>query len=287
MKALVASTAIVLLPASALMADTVEENLLEESEQAPVVIESEDGAEVAPETLNVRDVEYEGSGQTTLAPADVVSNREGAPVTPLNDQTIEGTDTDAASLSEGTTVVTPQTPATASIEDGQVVAGEGTGLEPEGEEPGMVLSGGDRPVEEMESDATLVANTDEVGADEEGLDVEAIEETSLGGLMAPEIEREGYSPVLHNDVVLSELEGVEVFGLRDEEVGEIGYTVNAASSPDGEPLVVLEIGGFLGLGEREIALPVGALSYLQGEDGVRAYIDASQEMLESMPEYDG
>jgi hypothetical protein len=92
---------------------------------------------------------------------------------------------------------------------------------------------------------------------------------------------------LHNDVVLSELEGVEVFGLRDEEVGEIGYTVNAASSPDGEPLVVLEIGGFLGLGEREIALPVGALSYLQGEDGVRAYIDASQEMLESMPEYDG
>jgi hypothetical protein len=282
MKILLASTAIMLLPASASFAQAVQEELLEESGQAPVVVESGDGVEVAPETLNIRDVEYEGSGQTTLAPADVVSNREGAPVTPMNDQMVEGTDTDAASLSEGTTVITPQTPATATIQDNQVVTGEGMGIEPEGEQPGAVISGDGRPVEQMEGSATMVANEEP-----DALVVEEIEETSLGGFTRPQVEREGYAPLLDDEIVLAELEGIDVYGTADEEIGEIGYTVNAASSPDGQPLVVLDIGGFLGLGGREVALPVSAVTFLRGEDGLRAYIGASEEELETLPEFDG
>jgi hypothetical protein len=281
MKALLASTAIALAPFSFAQAQVVTDELLEESAQAPVVVETTEGAEVMPTTTNVRDVQYEGSGQTTMAPADVVTNREGAPTTPLNDQMFEGTDTDAANLEEGTTVVTPQTPATATIVDGQVVASEGLGIEPEGAEPGMVLNDG-RPVEEAEGSATLVANEDEAD-----IAVEQVEQTAHSGIRAPVVERDGWNAMLPDDVVLAELEGVDVYGLGDEEVGEIGYTINAASTGTGAPMIVLEIGGFLGLGEREIALPVDALTYVQGEDGIRAYIDATEEQLESLPEYDG
>ncbi len=52
---------------------------------------------------------------------------------------------------------------------------------------------------------------------------------------------------------------------------------------------VIDVGGFLGMGERSVAVTFAELQIVQTEDGsdLRVYIDSSQEALEQQPEYKG
>lgn len=52
---------------------------------------------------------------------------------------------------------------------------------------------------------------------------------------------------------------------------------------------VIDVGGFLGMGERSVAVTFAELQIVQTEDGsdLRVYIDSSQEVLEQQPEYKG
>ena len=57
---------------------------------------------------------------------------------------------------------------------------------------------------------------------------------------------------------------------------------------DGQSIerVVLDIGGFLGLGEHQVAVTLDELQIMRDPDGLnRAYIDATQAELEAQPEY--
>lgn len=52
--------------------------------------------------------------------------------------------------------------------------------------------------------------------------------------------------------------------------------------------MVLDIGGFLGLGAHTIALGMDEVSVLHdGGNDLRIHVDATREQLEQMPEYQG
>ena len=106
------------------------------------------------------------------------------------------------------------------------------------------------------------------------------------GMLVP-VEREGYAPVESLDLTADMLEGTRVYGMGDEDVGEVGELVldDAGKVKD----VVLDVGGFLGIGERNVAVPMDQLQIIRNEDGsdLRVYIDATQESLEALPEYEG
>ncbi|WP_281969140.1 PRC-barrel domain-containing protein [Roseovarius nanhaiticus] len=109
-------------------------------------------------------------------------------------------------------------------------------------------------------------------------------------LTKPAVERDGYIEAdaeMIGQLTTEDLEGAYVYGADDETVGEIDALVLG----DGGAVdrVVINVGGFLGIGEKPVAVTFDELQVLRTEDGsdVRIYIDSTQDALEAQPEYDG
>lgn len=49
---------------------------------------------------------------------------------------------------------------------------------------------------------------------------------------------------------------------------------------------VIDVGGFLGLGEHSVAVPIGDLVIYQKDDDIRIYLPWTREQLEALPEFD-
>ncbi|SFO43605.1 PRC-barrel domain-containing protein [Cohaesibacter marisflavi] len=104
---------------------------------------------------------------------------------------------------------------------------------------------------------------------------------------APNIERDGWNVVEISELTADDLTGARLYSVKDEDIGEIDkLLVNETGEIE---KAVLDIGGFLGIGERRIAVPMDELEILRTDSGadVRVYIDATQEELENQPEYSG
>jgi putative membrane protein len=82
-------------------------------------------------------------------------------------------------------------------------------------------------------------------------------------------------------VSLEEVLGAEVVNAAGDEVGEIEDVV---LDQNGAYYAILSVGGFLGLGEKKVAVPLDQLEL--AEDQVYLMATASEEQLEQMPEYD-
>lgn len=102
------------------------------------------------------------------------------------------------------------------------------------------------------------------------------------------ITRDGYMPVDPVELTAENLAGARVYGVDDEDIGEIGELLLSAEGGAIDQVVV-DVGGFLGLGEHEVAVTMEELHIMRSDDGsdVRVYMDATQEELEAQPEYEG
>ncbi len=102
------------------------------------------------------------------------------------------------------------------------------------------------------------------------------------------IYRAGYIVAEPAELTAERLTGVRVYGANDEDIGEIDELL---LSEDGTTVdkVIVDVGGFLGMGEREVAVTMEELHIMRSDDGMdfRAYMDATQEELEAQPEYEG
>lgn len=106
-------------------------------------------------------------------------------------------------------------------------------------------------------------------------------------LATPEIERDGYAAATPDQMTTEDLTGARVYGANDEDIGEVNELLLDDSGKIKE--AVLDIGGFLGLSEHQIAVTMDELKIMRSEDGgdIRVYINATEEELEAQPEYDG
>lgn len=105
-------------------------------------------------------------------------------------------------------------------------------------------------------------------------------------LVAPTIERDGYMAADPAELTAEMLTGARVYGSNDEDVGEIhSLLLTDAGKID---RAIIDVGGFLGLGEKQVAVTFGELTILRedGGDDVNVYIDATQEALEAQPTYE-
>jgi hypothetical protein len=103
---------------------------------------------------------------------------------------------------------------------------------------------------------------------------------------APEIEVEGYEivDVDTDEMIIEALEDEAVYSsITNERIGEVDevYTDTAA----GETYIGMEIGGWLDIGDKDIAVPMDQVTIYRGED-YRVYVDATEEQIEDYPEYD-
>ncbi|UVC12557.1 PRC-barrel domain-containing protein (plasmid) [Rhizobium sp. TH2] len=106
-------------------------------------------------------------------------------------------------------------------------------------------------------------------------------------LVRPEVTREGYKAAEVAELTADKLKGARVYGPNDEDVGEINRLILSDSGQIEQ--VVLDVGGFLGMGEHQIAVSLDELNIVRTNDGseFRVYIDANQANLKAQPEYKG
>jgi sporulation protein YlmC with PRC-barrel domain len=101
----------------------------------------------------------------------------------------------------------------------------------------------------------------------------------------PAFEREGYMTAEIDDLTAEQLEGATVYDANDENVGEIEQLV---LSDDGKiETAVVDVGGFLGMGEHSVGMSFDELQVMTNADNteVRVYIDATREELQQRPEH--
>ena len=139
------------------------------------------------------------------------------------------------------------------------------------------------------ADMAETENADMAETETESTDMASNEETPAERdmLMRPAMERDGYTDTMAEDLTTEDLTGAVVYGANDENIGEVdSLLLNNDNQID---RIVLNIGGFLGLGEHQIAVTMDEVQILRSEDGsdFRVYIDSTQEALEAQPEYEG
>lgn len=95
----------------------------------------------------------------------------------------------------------------------------------------------------------------------------------------------GFDLVAIDELTAEELTGARVYSTNNQDIGEVseilldGTDVKAA---------VIDVGGFLGLGEKPVQLDMEKLQVLRESDSglVRVNVDMTEDMLEALPEYE-
>lgn len=77
------------------------------------------------------------------------------------------------------------------------------------------------------------------------------------------------------------LEGATVYGAVDHKVGKVDHVHGGA---DGQ--VIIDVGGFLGIGAKPVAVALSDLDFMRDEDGdVHAVTSWTKDQLKEMPEH--
>jgi hypothetical protein len=103
---------------------------------------------------------------------------------------------------------------------------------------------------------------------------------------APQIEVEGYEVVdmASDPIILQELDDEGVFSsITNERIGEVDEVYTETAS--GRTYLGMEVGGWLDIGDKDIAVPLDQVTIYRGDD-YRVYIEATEEQIENYPEYD-
>lgn len=78
------------------------------------------------------------------------------------------------------------------------------------------------------------------------------------------------------------LEGATIYGADDHKVGTVSHVHGSGASSQ----IVLDVGGFLGIGAKPVAVPASQLDFMRDEDGdIHAVTSWTKDQLEAMPEH--
>ena len=99
------------------------------------------------------------------------------------------------------------------------------------------------------------------------------------------IDRSTLTEIPNGDIRAEEMVGTTVYGANDANVGEIGDVILTA---DGKvDAYIIDVGGFLGIGEKEVAVGSDNLAFMTDKDGNKyLYTTFTKEQLESAKAYD-
>lgn len=80
----------------------------------------------------------------------------------------------------------------------------------------------------------------------------------------------------------SVLNDATIYGPNDAKIGSVSHVHGAGSDMQ----VVVDVGGFLGIGAKPVSVPVSRLDFMRDEDGVVHAVSAyTKDQLKAMPEH--
>jgi sporulation protein YlmC with PRC-barrel domain len=99
------------------------------------------------------------------------------------------------------------------------------------------------------------------------------------------LDRTGFSEFDETGLSADDLRGIGVYGINDEQIGTIGDVI---VNPDGSfDAVIVDVGGFLGLGAKPVAVGFDNLVFSADTSGNRyLFLNTSREQLETQQAYD-
>ncbi len=97
-------------------------------------------------------------------------------------------------------------------------------------------------------------------------------------------DRNAMQPLDMTAMRAENLEGKRVFGANNEDIGEIS---DILLTPDGQiDAFVVDVGGFLGIGEKEVAIGMKNIDFMQDADGnIAVFTPFTQAQLEQQSQY--
>lgn len=112
-------------------------------------------------------------------------------------------------------------------------------------------------------------------------------ETDAAPLASEEGAPQSFVAVSAEMVTPETLQDAEVFDTNDEQISDVSQvTVSETGAVDA---VVFKVGGFLGFGGKEVAVPVEDVQIMRDPAGdtMRVYLNASLEALKGLPAFNG
>ncbi len=97
--------------------------------------------------------------------------------------------------------------------------------------------------------------------------------------------RDGYTTMAGSDLTADMLQGATAYDATDANVGEVNDLI--LTSEGAVEGVIIDVGGFLGMGAKPVQLTLDQMEILRQDDGtnVRVYVTLTKEELEAMPDY--
>lgn len=117
-------------------------------------------------------------------------------------------------------------------------------------------------------------------------DADMATDATAGAAMTREpIVRDGFVTAEPEVLTADKLTGAAVYDVNDRRIGEVSDLLLA---DDGKvTATVVDVGGFLGMGEKPVSLDLSQIDILRNDagDDVRVYVSMTKEALEAMPAY--
>lgn len=96
------------------------------------------------------------------------------------------------------------------------------------------------------------------------------------------MEHSKHTPLSTDEISAASLDDANVYGPDDNHIGDVAHTDGAGSGTN----VIVDVGGFLGIGAKRISLPVSHLNFMRDENGrVHATTLMTKDQLKDLSEY--
>ncbi|MBY6067459.1 PRC-barrel domain-containing protein [Leisingera aquaemixtae] len=108
---------------------------------------------------------------------------------------------------------------------------------------------------------------------------------SGGGLTAilPDADAPAMEPLDMNEVTAEALTGAPAYDAKDDHIGELSQII--VNTNGGVEAVIIDVGGFLGIGEKPAELTMGDIQIMQVDGDLRVVTHLTREQLEALPDY--
>ena len=154
---------------------------------------------------------------------------------------------------------------------GSAATATADGLESAADATGDAIGDAATATEELAKDATqAVGNTVDTASD-------ALTSDANAPVVSVMVDKAEFDGLTVGDIV-----GQNVYASTGEDVGEIDYVITDA----GGLSAIVGVGGFLGLGEHDVSIPLEDFTIAEGDLDGMVLTDWTEEMLRALPEVD-
>jgi ribosomal 30S subunit maturation factor RimM len=105
-----------------------------------------------------------------------------------------------------------------------------------------------------------------------------VEQPSTGE--APQTAPAEQALAIPDGLMVSDLIGATVYSPADEKLGKVN-DLTLSSGAGQPPRVIIGVGGFLGIGEKDVAVDMSRLKFTTTDDGLKIVLDATKQDLEN------